>query len=54
MMTNEALEQLEALFEKGWEWPDASAKVAAKHGVDQDELAAEWDAYLERSKHGNR
>lgn len=41
---SEALEQLEYLLENGWEWPDASAKVAVEFRVDIDALTNEYDA----------
>ncbi len=38
-----ALDYLNALIAQGWEYPDAHAKAAMKHGVDGAELQSEYD-----------
>jgi hypothetical protein len=39
----QALETLNNLIGKGWEYPDAHAKAVTLHKVDADELAAAYD-----------
>lgn len=36
-------EHLRKLLAAGWEWPDATAKVATQHGISQEALSAAYD-----------